>query len=154
VSSDDFTHRELLKGSPIGEPFAHVIRFQDVDAAGVVFYARLFDYFHDSYVVFLREHGHPLEQALATRAWAAPIKRAKAWFLRPLRFGDQVRTAIVASRVEGSDLLLGFRTELTKGEPAAIGLTHAVFVDLSTFERADPPRALAALFSHSHSAPG
>ena len=44
-----FTRSELL-AAPAG--FTHHLpaRFQDCDAAGIVFYARVFDYFHDAYV--------------------------------------------------------------------------------------------------------
>lgn len=146
--SAGFAHSELVSAAKLGAPLLHRVRFQDVDAAGIVFYPRLFEYFHDAFVVFLRAGGHSLERALAARAWAAPIGWAEAHFLLPLRFGDEIETAVVRVDLEGAVLRLGFRTTLA-GKPAAVGTTQAVFVDLATFQRAEPPLDLAAFFTQA-----
>jgi acyl-CoA thioesterase FadM len=144
-----FAIEELGTAAPLGAVQSHVVRFQDVDAAGVVFYPRILEYFHDAYVTFLRASGQPLELALKSGAWAAPIQWAEAHFLRPMRFGDAVETAVVASRVTESELLLGFRTSLAGGKPAAVGTTRAVFVDLVTFRRTTAPPELERLFNRA-----
>jgi acyl-CoA thioesterase FadM len=144
-----FSTEELTAAPPLGAVQPYVVRFQDVDAAGVVFYPRILELFHDAYVTFLRAAGQPLEIALKTGSWAAPIQWAEAHFLRPMRFGDVVETAVVASRVVESELLLGFRTSLAGGKPAAVGRTRAVFVDLATFRRTTAPPELERLFNRS-----
>jgi 1,4-dihydroxy-2-naphthoyl-CoA hydrolase len=151
TTTTDFSREQLLSSAPLGLVRAHTVRFQDVDAAGVVFYPRILEYFHDAYVDFLRAAGHPLEEALKSRAWAAPIQWADAHFLKPMRFGDAVETAIVLAQVAGSELQLGFRTSLPDGKPAAIGATRAVFVDLATFRRTEAPPELAAIFNRGPS---
>jgi acyl-CoA thioesterase FadM len=98
-------------------------------------------------VAFLRAAGQPLEVALWDRAWAAPIKWAEGHFLRPVRFGDRLSTAIVRAHIEGSELWLGFRSMLADATPVAVGTTQAIFVDLATFRRMDPPASLVALFN-------
>ncbi|MGK7311138.1 MAG: acyl-CoA thioesterase [Candidatus Longimicrobiales bacterium M2_2A_002] len=118
-----------------------VVAFQDVDAAGIVFYARVFDYFHDAYVDFLRDRGAPLEAALRDGAWVAPLTRAEAEYLRPLRFGDEVEVVIAAIDLAETEYTVEYRVELKDGV-AAVGRTRHVSVDPETFRRAPVPGIL------------
>lgn len=111
-----------------------VVRFQDVDAAGVVFYARVFDYFHDAYVAFLRAVGVPLEDALRDGDWAAPLKQAEAEYRRPLRFGDVITVRLTAAEVEETEFVIRYRIETEDGV-ACEGRTVHVSVDPQTFRR-------------------
>jgi len=150
--SPGFSARELAAAPAVAAPHEHVVRFQDIDAAGIVFFARIHEYFHDAYTTVLRAEGCPLEEALQSRRWAAPLKSSEAHFLRPLRFGDAVSTALVRVRLDGSDLTMGYRTSLRGGEAAAVGVIRAVFVDLATFKRVSPPADVAAVFKRIEAA--
>ncbi len=118
-----------------------IVRFQEVDAAGIVFYARTFDFFHDAYVAFLRAHGVPLEAALRDGAWVAPLRHAEAEYLRPLRFGDAIDVSLVRIDLGDTHYSIGYRIDLD-GETACVGRTHHVTVDPATFRRAPIPPAL------------
>jgi 1,4-dihydroxy-2-naphthoyl-CoA hydrolase len=124
-------------GSPIHSE-SRIVRFQDVDAAGVVFYARVFDYFHDAYVSCLRSRGASLEAALSSGAWAAPLRRAEADYRRPLRFGDAIRVSVASARVEETEFTLEYRID-RDGETVCVGRTIHVSVDPETFVRAPVP---------------
>jgi 1,4-dihydroxy-2-naphthoyl-CoA hydrolase len=128
------------------------IRFQDVDAAGIIFYPRALELFHDLYVEVLAEIGQPLHEALRG-PWLAPVRHAEADYLRPLRFGDRVEVAMVAAHLgpsaPPSEITLGFRVSaLPSGEPAIVGQSVHTFVTRDRFERTSVPepiqRALAA----------
>lgn len=118
-----------------------VVRFQEVDAAGIVFYARTFDYFHDAYVEFLRGRGAPLEAALQDGSWVAPLTRAEAEYLRPLRFGDEVDVSLVSIEMEETEFVITYRIDRA-GETACVGRTRHVSVDPETFRRAPVPAVL------------
>lgn len=118
-----------------------VVAFQDVDAAGIVFYARVFDYFHDAYVDFLRDRGAPLEAALRDGAWVAPLTRAEAEYLRPLRFGDEIDVVLAAVELGETEYAVDYRIE-HEGRVAAVGRTLHVSVDPETFRRAAVPAVL------------
>lgn len=118
-----------------------IVRFQDVDAAGIVFYARTFDYFHDAYVDFLRARGAPLERALRDGSWVAPLTRAEAEYLRPLRFGDGIEVSVVSVDLEETEYRVSYRIDLD-GELAAVGRTRHVSVSPETFRRAPLPELL------------
>ncbi|NIP83609.1 MAG: acyl-CoA thioesterase [Gemmatimonadetes bacterium] len=118
-----------------------IVRFQEVDAAGIVFYARVFDYFHDVYVAFLRARGAPLEAALREGTWVAPLRRAEAEYLRPLRFGEEIAVAIVAVELEETEYAVDYRIDVD-GEPACVGRSRHVAVDPERFRRTPIPDVL------------
>jgi YbgC/YbaW family acyl-CoA thioester hydrolase len=143
--------REDLLAAPSGFTYPQTVRFQDIDAAGIVFFSRIFEYCHDAYVAFLAHAGEPLPAVLLTRAWAAPLTHAEADFLRPLRYGDELRVQMVAGELTGSTLRLGYRLALAalrtssstgtqvSGEVVAVAQTEHVFVAPKTFQRIAPP---------------
>jgi 1,4-dihydroxy-2-naphthoyl-CoA hydrolase len=136
---------EAIRGSIVDAPAAFTARrrvaFQEVDAAGIVFYARFFDYFHDAYVGWLEDRGVPLDAALRDGTWAAPLRHAEADYLRPLRFGEEIGVAVVVLAVDDTELTLGYRVTREE-EPVCFGLTRHVSVDVATFRRAPFPDAV------------
>lgn len=74
------------------------IRFQDVDAAGILFFARVFDLFHDAFFAGLAARGIRFSDVLAERRWASPLVHAEADYRKPMRFGDRV--VVELARVE------------------------------------------------------
>lgn len=131
----------IMDGTERRHTERRVVRFQEVDAAGIVFYARIFDYLHDAYVGFLRERGMPLERALRDGEWVAPLTRAEAEYLRPLRFGDEIEVSVVSVELEETEYTVGYRVDVG-GEPACVGRTRHVSVDPTTFRRAPVPDRL------------
>lgn len=117
------------------------VRFQEVDAAGIVFFARTFEFFHDAYVGFLRERGVSLESALEDGGWVAPLRHAEADYVRPLRFGDVLDVSIVSVRMEETEYTVEYRIRVG-GERACSGRTLHVSVDPKTFRRAPVPAVL------------
>ena len=118
------------------------------EARNILTTPRVLEYFHDAYVAFLGDCGHPLHRVLAERRWAAPLSHAEADYLRPIRFGDALDAQLVRARVEGSTLTVGYRLAAADGQAiVAVGVTVHVFVDPATFRRCDPPADLAAAFN-------
>jgi YbgC/YbaW family acyl-CoA thioester hydrolase len=128
------------------------VRFQDVDAAGIVFFARVFDLFHDAYVEALRAGGVELSSVLAANVWAAPLTSCDAQFRRPLRFGDEITVELRAELVE-RDLIVRYRVRSSRDRAAtlATGSTKHAFVDCATFARIDPPAEVRAALAHRSS---
>jgi 1,4-dihydroxy-2-naphthoyl-CoA hydrolase len=142
-----FERDELKHSGSQGFARERPIRFQDVDAAGIIFYARAFDLCHDLYVEFLSEAGLPLHESLAGPL-IAPIRHAEADYRRPLRFGDRVEVALVAAHlgpaVPRTEVTLGFRiSKLPAREPAILVQSVHTFVTRDRFERAEVPVAFA-----------
>ena len=141
--------RDVLRRPP-ADSFARdrAIRFQDVDAAGIIFYPRALELCHDLYVDFLAAAGQPLHVALKG-PWLAPIRHAEADYLKPLRFGDHVEVAIVAAHLgpgtPATEVTLGFRiAALPDKEPAIVVQSVHTFVTRERFERTPVPEELVA----------
>jgi 1,4-dihydroxy-2-naphthoyl-CoA hydrolase len=118
-----------------------IVAFQDVDAAGIVFFARFFDYFHDTYVAFLRARGMSLETAFQDGSWVAPIRHAAADYRRPLRFGDPITVSLTRIDIKETEYRIHYRIETAEGV-ACEGETVHVSVDPATFRRSAIPDVL------------
>src|SRR5512143_1906178 len=114
----DFTVDELVN-APARFRTTVKVRFQDVDAAGIVFYPRFFEYFHDAYTQVLDDSGAPLARGINEREWAAPLRRVFAEYLRPVRFGDVLEVAIVGVKIDGTDVNVGYRATKVGGDVIA-----------------------------------
>lgn len=142
-----FERSDLSQPGPAGYAEIREVRFQDVDAAGVIFYARGFEYLHDAYVAFLARSGIVLPKILEQQEWAAPISHAEIDYFRPLRFGDRIEVALVRSYLEKSAVTIGYRiSEVESGAVAAVGQTVHNFIDVQRFQRVPVPAAVARAF--------
>ncbi len=124
------------------------VRFQDVDAAGTIFFPRVLEYFADAYQELLVQAGLDVPRLLRERTLAVPLAHAEADFLAPLFFGDEVEVGIVLASAGASSLTLGHRIVKTKdGRVASVGQTVHVFVDGTTFRPSAVPEGLRQLLS-------
>jgi YbgC/YbaW family acyl-CoA thioester hydrolase len=126
--------------SPAAPVYRHerVVRFQDVDAAGTIFYPRVLELFSDAYVAVLGAAGIDLPSHLERGSWVAPIVHAEADYLAPLRFGNAITVEIAALQVGRTSLKVEYR--IRTGETvAASGRTVHVVVDRTTFAKIPVP---------------
>lgn len=125
-----------------------IVPFQDIDAAGIVFFARIFDYFHNAFVAHLRARGVSLPEVIAGGEWGAPLAHAEADYKFPLRFGDEVRVELVSADLGDTSVTLHFRI-VSGSDPVrvhSIGKTVHVTIDRKTFRPRPVPPALRAAY--------
>lgn len=125
-----------------------IVPFQDIDAAGIVFFARIFDYFHDAFVAHLRARGIGLHQVIKDGEWGAPLAHAEADYKFPLRFGDEVRVEVVSADVGDTSITIHFRI-VSGSDPVRLhsfGKTVHVVIDRRTFRPRPVPPALRAAY--------
>lgn len=146
--SQPFTIPELVDAPPAAFGHPTDVRFQDVDGATIVFYSRFFEYFHDAYAAFLRQHGISLAEAVRSGAWLAPLTHAEAEYLHPLKFGDSAIVEVVRARLGTSSLRVGYRIVLAKTRTVCtVGQTVHVMVDRETFRPMPIPEAVRKAFA-------
>ena len=119
-----------------------LVRFHDVDAASIVFYPRVLEYFSDAYMGFFSARGHDVARALATETYGLPLAHAEADYTRPLRFGDPIEVAIVGAKVGATSFRVGYRVTKEGGDVAALGQTVHVCIDRKLFRAIPIPDAL------------
>jgi 1,4-dihydroxy-2-naphthoyl-CoA hydrolase len=129
--------------------FSMTVPFQDIDAAGIVFFARIFEYFHDAFVACMNARGLSLADVIARGDWGAPLAHAEADYQRPLRFGDRVRAEVL--RVELGETSMTWHHQIVSDDAACLllstGRTVHVFIDRSTFRPRPIPDAVRAAFT-------
>ncbi len=123
------------------------IRFQDVDAAGIIFFARVFELFHDANLAFLDANGLSFAEVLSAKRWLSPLVHAEADYRAPMRFGDEVIVEVAAPELGESSMKVRYRVRsATRPElTLAVGHTVHVFVDGSTFRARPVPEEVRRL---------
>jgi 1,4-dihydroxy-2-naphthoyl-CoA hydrolase len=142
-----FERDDLKLSRPHAFVESRAIRFQDIDAAGIIFYPRVLEMFHDAYAAFLAFAGCPLPEVLKSGGWLAPVRHAEADYFKPLRFGDEVRVEICRAHLLESEATLGYRIARAEGgEVCVVGQVVHTFVERASFKRtAIPEPVLRAL---------
>lgn len=71
-------------------PFTYhrVVRFQDTDAAGVVYFANVLSICHEAYEAWLAAIGINLKEFFSGQSFAIPIVHAEIDFLQPMFCGE------------------------------------------------------------------
>lgn len=151
MPSPDFEKDAILAAQPALCSQTRAVKFQDVDAAGTIYFARTFEYFSDAYLALLLQAGLDVPGMLARREMAAPLVHAEADYLSPLFFGDQVVVEVVFAQLGTSSTRFAYRVLKGDGTPAAIGQTHHVWIDSKSFKSCAMPPALR---SYLESKPG
>jgi 1,4-dihydroxy-2-naphthoyl-CoA hydrolase len=137
-----FTREELQSGSPALYTERRPVRFQEVDAAGTIFYPRVLEYFSDAYLALLAAGGVDMHGRISDRSLLTPIVHAEADYLAPLRFGDTATVEIAAARVGERSFTLGFRVLRQDGALAAVGQVVYVALDPLTYKPTRLPEDL------------
>jgi 1,4-dihydroxy-2-naphthoyl-CoA hydrolase len=136
------------------------VRFQDVDAGGVLFFGRIFDYLHAAYEEWIESAGVDKAHYFARAEYLVPIAHAEADYRSPIRHGERVHVAIEVARVGRASFQLRYRVEGPSGDLRVEASTIHAFVDRATMKPIPIPDALRTFFqSHlveepvSHHAP-
>lgn len=108
------------------------VLFQEIDAAGIVFFARLFDYCHDAFFAFLKSRGLSMAKVMEDGIWGSPLAHAEADYAAPLRFGDRVRVEIVGVDLGNTSMRVASRVVDSTGKIACSAILVHVFVDRAT----------------------
>jgi 1,4-dihydroxy-2-naphthoyl-CoA hydrolase len=138
--SQAFSREDLKQMSPPLYEELRTIRFQDVDVAGIVFFARVQEYFHDALMACLDRAGIDVRQMLKKKC-GIPLIHAEADYLAPMRFGDSVSVEVVGMRFGETSITTGFRVRDTSRarKPMALGQTVQVFMNMTTFSTQPVP---------------
>jgi 4-hydroxybenzoyl-CoA thioesterase len=126
------------------------VHFEDVDAAGIVFFARFFGYCHDAMELFFDDVEGGYVGLITVRKIGFPAVHASSDFKAPIAYGD-------VARIDGTVTKLGntaahFRFVMTRARDGALVATmnHVhVCTDIRTMTKlAFPADVRASLEKH------
>jgi 4-hydroxybenzoyl-CoA thioesterase len=132
----------------VSEPFVHVhrVRFEEVDAARIVYFARFFSFCHEAMEAMLSPIEGGYSALVLERGLGLPAVHVDADFAAPLRFGDEVRIATVVERVGTSSCALRFDlARASDGHPIATVRHVVALTDLATMRARPLPDDLRAV---------
>lgn len=139
-----FSH-ERLRDEPVvlrAEP--RTVRFQDVDAARTMFFARYFDWASEVYLAQLMAAGIDVPGMITRQEIAVPLRHVEASYRAPLFYGDRVVVELVAVELGTTSFSLGFRVR-AEDDPArhhAYLQTVHVCIDPQGFRPVPVPAAM------------
>jgi YbgC/YbaW family acyl-CoA thioester hydrolase len=114
------------------------VEFGDTDMAGIMHFARFFNFMEEAEHEFLRSRGLSVVMRHAGRKIGWPRVAARCDFLKPVRFEDVVEIEVTLSRIGGKSLT--YSCEFFKdGTPVARGQITTCCVQM------DAPGGMAAI---------
>jgi 4-hydroxybenzoyl-CoA thioesterase len=127
-------------------PFERPIKFEDVDAANIVFFARFVGYAHEAMEHFFGgvDGGYP--GLILQRKVGFPAVHVEIAFTAPARYGDVLRIETRVAKVGNRSAVLWYRMFHKGTDRLACELKHTVVTtDLRALASCDMPADVRAL---------
>lgn len=126
----------------------HLVRFADIDRAGIVYYPRFFDYFHRAFEdFFTHEVKLPYHRLIDERRVGFPIVHVECDFRRPLQHGDELTIELSTLKVGARSVTMRYRVFRPGTDaPAAEATVSQVCVDMDSFRPRPIPDEVRAVF--------
>ena len=106
--------------------YERAVRFEDVDAASIVFFSRFLNYCHEAMEALLA----PLEGGYAAlivgRRQGMPAVRVEADFAAPLRFGDRMRIEVTVEHIGKTSCTFRYVFQNAKDASHVARIRHVV----------------------------
>ena len=121
-------------------PFHYTTKIQlyHTDAAGVLFYSKIFDLAFNAFDSLLEKCGVSVAHIIHESDFSMPFVRAEADYMAPLTVGDVVTIRIIVEKIGETSFVLNY--EMTKdGAPAARVKTVHVTISKTTLEKIPLP---------------
>ena len=121
------------------------IRFEEVDAAGIVFFGRFLGYAHEAMELFFAgvEGGYP--HLVMKRRVGFPAVHVETDYHAPLRYGDVLTIETTAGKIGRTSCTLVYRFLRQDGAHAATVRHTCVLCDLDTMTKIPIPADVRAI---------
>lgn len=101
--------------------YVRVIRFQDTDAAGVVYFANVLAMCHEAYEASLAASGINLQSFFGNSVVAIPIVHASVDFFRPMFCGDQQTIRLTPKQLTNNGFEIAYQIFSVKAPDQLVG---------------------------------
>jgi 4-hydroxybenzoyl-CoA thioesterase len=109
-----------------------LVRFGDLDPAGIAYYPNLVNFLHESFEDFCAGHvGRPYPE-LYREGIGFPSVKLEMEFLAPVRYGDHVEVDVTVERLGRSSVRIRYEASV-QGRPVFRARNTSVAVDMATF---------------------
>ncbi len=109
-----------------------LVRFGDLDAAGIAYYPNLVNFLHEAFEDFFAGHvGRPYPEVYRDGI-GFPTVKVEMEFLAPVKYGDRVGVHVTVERIGRSSVQIRYEGSV-KDYPVFRARNIAVVVDMRTF---------------------
>ncbi len=126
-------------------PFIHnrIVRFQDTDAAGVVYFANVLAMCHEAYEASIVASGIDLKSFFNNPVAAIPIVHASVDFWRPMFCGDKLLIHLTPQPLGENKFEIAYLITASSGEQQlAKAITRHVCINPTTRTKIPLPEAI------------
>jgi acyl-CoA thioester hydrolase len=112
------------------EVYENVVRFEETDAQGIVFYGNYVTFQDEAFTAYLEAIGYPYS-SLEEADWDVHVVHIDLDYRKPAQFRDRLRNAIRVSAIKESSIEFEYECRNEDGEVLADGGVVHVAVDES-----------------------
>jgi len=128
--------------------FDRPVKFEEVDAANIVFFARFATYAHEAMEHFFSALEGGYAALILTRRVGLPAVHVEIAFTAPARYGDVLRIETRVAKIGNKSAVLWYRMYHAATGRLACELKHTVVTtDLRTLTSCDMPDDVRALLT-------
>ncbi|HBB35072.1 MAG TPA: 1,4-dihydroxy-2-naphthoyl-CoA hydrolase [Cyanobacteria bacterium UBA8803] len=111
--------------------YSRTVRFQDTDAAGVVYFANVLSMCHEAYEASLAAAGINLKTFFSDSSTAIPIVHGSVDFFVPMFCGDQLLIELMPQQLSDNKFEIAYRivAALSVQQELAKAMTRHVCID-------------------------
>ncbi len=125
-----------------------LVRFGDLDAAGIAYYPNLVNFLHEAFEDFFAGHvGRPYPEVFRL-GLGFPTVKIEMEFLSPVRHGDRVDIGVVVEKIGRSSVQVRYEGSVL-GSPVFEARQVSVVVDMRTFKPTPLPPWLREAFERA-----
>ncbi len=133
--------------------YERAVRFEEVDAARIVFFGRYLTYAHEAMEQLFSPLRGGYPALIVERGVGLPAVDVKMTFTSPARYGDVLTIETTTARLGGKSAVLRYRVLRAGGVPVA-EVTHTVVTtDLAAMRAVTMPEDVRAVFEAHLEAP-
>ncbi len=130
--------------------YYRTIRFQDTDAAGVVYFANVLSMCHEAYEASIGSVGINLKVFFSNSTVAFPIVHANVTFFQPLFCGDRLTIVVTPQKLDDSKFEVNYEVTIAD-RVAAKAVTRHVCIDTSSRAKRDLTEEIHQWLESPHS---
>jgi 4-hydroxybenzoyl-CoA thioesterase len=115
-----------------------LVRFGDLDAAGIAYYPNLVNFLHEAFEDFFVGHvGRPYPEVFR-EGLGCPTVKVEMEFLSPVRYGDHVDIGVTVEHVGRTSIRIRYDAAVG-GRPVFTARNTMVVVDMTNFRPTPVP---------------
>ncbi|MEO1378600.1 MAG: thioesterase family protein [Cyanobacteria bacterium J06635_10] len=114
--------------------YNRTIRFQDTDAAGVVYFANILAICHEAYEASLESLGIDIKQFFTNPSTAFPIIHTQSDFIRPMYCGDKLLVSLTPIKIGVEQFEINYQIHVND-KLAAKAMTRHVCIDATSRQK-------------------